>query len=98
MPTFCVQTVLSSQRDDLLEQQLQEVSQRLLADEEPRVRLAAGECLGLLAKLRGLSVWADCRRALLDSIHQDYVSQKILHHLSIASGNEKSVEIVASPS
>ncbi|KAK9841641.1 hypothetical protein WJX74_009256 [Apatococcus lobatus] len=65
-------TVLTFRRDDQLEQQLQDVSQKLLADEEPRVRLAAGECLGLLAKLRGLSVWTACRTALLDSIYQDY--------------------------
>ena len=72
--SMALQAILSSQRDGQLELQLQEVCQRLLVDEEPRVRLTAGECLGLLAKLRGVSVWTDYRTALLDSIQHDYVS------------------------
>lgn len=67
--------MLTCGRDEKLEEQLLAASEKLLDDEEPRVRLAAGECLGLLAKLQGLAVWTSCHASILDRIHRDYVSQ-----------------------
>lgn len=46
----------------------------LLEDEEPRVRSAVGELLGLLAARRGLAVWEAAKGPLLTSIYTNYVS------------------------
>ena len=46
----------------------------LLEDAEPRVRLAVGECLGLLAEQRGAEVWEMSRTAILGSINRCWVS------------------------
>lgn len=46
----------------------------LLEDAEPRVRLAVGECLGLLAEQRGVEVWEASRAAVLGSINRCWVS------------------------
>ncbi len=72
-----LQEILTAQNDAILEQQLLEASKKLMNDEEPRVRLAAGECLGLLAKLQGVSVWMHCRQVLYDSIRRDYVGRAL---------------------
>lgn len=45
---------------------------RLLEDEEPRVRLAVGDCLHRLAVKLGPSVYERCRERLLASIHANY--------------------------
>ena len=68
-----MQVLLTEQRDAELERQLLQASTMLLDDEEPRVRIAAGECLGLLARLQGVAVWEHCRQAIYDSIQRDYV-------------------------
>ena len=47
---------------------------RLLEDDEPRVRLAVGRCLGALARARGLRAWEAVRGAVLGSIERCWVS------------------------
>lgn len=47
---------------------------RLLEDSEPRVRLAVGECLGLMAQQRGPSVWEVSKDTILTSIEGSWVS------------------------
>ena len=48
-----------------------------LEDPEPRVRLAVGDCLGLLAAQQGTAVWDACRDAILGSIERSWVGNKL---------------------
>lgn len=46
---------------------------RLLEDSEPRVRLAVGEYLGLLAEKHGITVWEAAKGAVVGSIESSWV-------------------------
>ena len=51
---------------------------RLLEDDEPRVRLAVGKCMGALARAEGLRAWQAVRGAVLGSIERCWVSVQSL--------------------
>ena len=51
---------------------------RLLEDDEPRVRLAVGRCLGALARARGPRAWEAVRGAVLGGIERCWVSARRL--------------------
>lgn len=46
---------------------------QLLEDAEPRVRLAVGECLGIMAQQRGPSVWEASKDTIFTSIEGSWV-------------------------
>lgn len=52
----------------------------LLEDSEPRVREAAGDCLGLLAQKEGPRVWESAREPILTSIERYWVSSGVEVH------------------
>lgn len=47
--------------------------QKLLEDPEPRVRLAVGTCLAIMAEARGAGVWESTGRRITGSIRNHWV-------------------------